>query len=189
MGRLEDAIAEYRRALELDPLSLIINRGVGQAFYYARQYDQAIGQLQKTLELDPYFPGTHTFMSVAYLQKSMYTEGIAEAEKNLAIFPDGAYALAGLGYAYAVAGRRTEAQKVLDQLKQLSKQKHVPAGAMDQIYVALGEKDKAFEWLEKAYEERSIALGGEDIRVDPIYDPLRSDPRFADLLRRMNLQP
>jgi TolB-like protein/DNA-binding winged helix-turn-helix (wHTH) protein/Tfp pilus assembly protein PilF len=189
MGRLAEAIAEYKRALELDPLSLIINRGVGQAFYYARQYDQAIGQLQKTLELDPYFPGTHAFMSAAYLQKSMYTEGIAEAKKDLVIVRGGAYALGWLGYAYAVAGRRTEAQKVLDQLKQLSKQKHVPAGAMDQIYAALGEKDKAFEWLEKAYEERSIALGGEDIRVDPTYDPLRSDPRFQDLLRRMNLEP
>jgi TolB-like protein/DNA-binding winged helix-turn-helix (wHTH) protein len=192
MGRPQEAVAEYNRALKLDPLSLIINRGFGQALIYARQYDQAVEQLQKTLELDPYFPGTSLALSRAYLHNSMYKEGVAEAEKWLAIsekglvFPpaDNPYALSGVAYAYAVAGRRADAQKVLDRLNE---QSYSPR-PLDQIYAALGEKDKAFELLEKGYKGRTIGLGGEDMKVNPAYDPVRSDPRFADLLRRMNLQ-
>ena len=89
------------------------------------------------------------------------------------------------GDAYAIAGRRAEAQQVLDKLNQLSKQKYVPAASLARIYVGLGEKDKAFEWLEKAFEEHAVG----DIKAWPPFDPLRPDPRFADLLRRMNLQP
>ncbi len=98
------------------------------------------------------------------------------------------HALSGLGYAYAVAGRRAEAQKVLDKLNELSKQSYVPAEAMACVYAGLGDKDKAFEWLEKTYEERSAAPF-HPLKADPIYDPLRSDPRFVDLLRGTNLQP
>jgi hypothetical protein len=94
-----------------------------------------------------------------------------------------------LGYGYAIAGRKAEAQKVLDQLNQLSKRKNVSAVFNVLIYVGLGEKDKAFEWLEKAYANRTLGGPLVSIKVDPIFDPLRSDPRYADLLRRMNLQP
>jgi TolB-like protein/Flp pilus assembly protein TadD/predicted Ser/Thr protein kinase len=192
MGRFEEAITEGKRALELDPLSLSINRTVGGVFYNARQYDQAIEQYRKTLELDPNFIWTHTVLGLAYVRKSMYKEGIAECEKELVISPSNTPALTGLGYAYAVSGRRAEAQKVLDQLNELSKQKYVPAVSRVGIYVGLGEKDKAIEWLKKAYEERSIGnslLAFGAVKVNPEYNPLRSDPRFADLLRRMNLQP
>jgi tetratricopeptide (TPR) repeat protein len=188
MGRSEEAITESKRALELDPLSLIINRDLGQVFYLARHYDQAIEQYRKTLELDPNFARAHGFLGLAYVQKSMYNEGIAECEKELVVAPSNPYALSGLGYAYAVAGRRAEAQKVLDQLNGMAKRKYVPAKLMAIMFVGLGEKDKAFEWLEKSYKERSIAIFS-DITLGPLYDPLRSDPRFADLLRRMNLQP
>ena len=119
----------------------------------------------------------------------MYKEGIAECEMELVLSPRNPYALSGLGYAYAVAGRSAEAQKMLDQLNAISKQKYVPAMSRVRIYVGLGEKEKAFEWLEKAFEDRSIGRTFATIKVEPIYDPLRSDPRFADLLRRMNLQP
>jgi tetratricopeptide (TPR) repeat protein len=115
----------------------------------------------------------------------MYKEGIAEIEKDLAISPGYPVSLSWLGYAYAVAGKRTDAERALDQLNEISKQKHVPAVDRARIYAGLGEKGKAFEWLEKGYEERSIV----GINVQPPFDPLRSDPRFADLLRRMNLQP
>ena len=185
-GRVEDAIADSKRALELDPLSLIVNIGLGDAFYLARQYDRAIGQYRKTLDLDPNYLSAHARLGRAYLQESMYREGIAEFEKMSLISPGDTEARSELGYAYALAGRRADAQKVLDQLKELSKRKYVPAGSIAQIYVAFGEKDKAFEGLEKAYNERS--LGFEEIKVNPIFDPLRSDPRFQDLLRRMNLQ-
>jgi tetratricopeptide (TPR) repeat protein len=182
--RLEGAIAEHKRAVELDPLSLIINRALGLAFYEARQYDQAIEQEQKTLELDPNFLQAHDTLGQAYLQKSMYKEGIAQFEKLLAISPGNLPGLSDLGYAYAVAGRRAEAQNELSQLNELSKQKYVSADYRARIYTGLGEKDKAIEWLEKGYDDRSINA----IKVEPSYDPLRSDPRFADLLRRMNLQ-
>jgi serine/threonine protein kinase/tetratricopeptide (TPR) repeat protein len=185
LGRFEQAIAEEKRAVELDPLSLLNNRLLGQAFYNARQYDQAIEQSRKTLELDPNFTGLHQLLGQAYLQKSMYKEGIAEIEKELAIFPNRTGALSQLGYGYALEGKIAEAQKVLDQLNERSKQKYVSAATRAIIYAGLGEKDKVFEWLEKAYEDRTIGA----IKVNPVYDPLRSDPRFADLLRRMNLQP
>jgi eukaryotic-like serine/threonine-protein kinase len=187
VGRLEEAIAEEKRAVELDPLSLVNNRTLGTAFYVARQADQAIEQERKTLEMDPNFIVARNDLGYAYLQKSMYREGIAEFEKALMISPGDTFALSGLGYAYAVAGRRAEAQKVLDQLNELSKQKYVPGAQIARIYAGLGDKEKAFEWLEKGYEQRSLAFT--ILKVVPWYDPLRSDPRFTDLLRRMNLQP
>jgi TolB-like protein/Flp pilus assembly protein TadD len=189
MGRSEEAIVEQKRALELDPLSLIINRVLALDFYYARRYDQAIEQEQLTLEMDSNFAFVHLQLGQAYLQNSMYKQGIAECEKELLVSPRHPYALSGLGYAYAVAGRSAEAQKLLDQLNAVSEQKYVPAVSRVGVYVGLGDKEKAFEWLGKAYEDRSIGSTFVTIKMDPIYDPLRSDQRFQDVLRRMNLQP
>src|SRR5579862_5364640 len=185
MGRVEEAIAEYRRAQELDPLSLSSSTFLGLTFYEARQYDQAIEQERKTLELDPNFTQASADLGFAYAQKSMYKEAIAEFEKGLMVSPDDTRTLSGLGYVYAVAGRKAEAQKVLNQLSDLSKERYVEAEGIAHIYTGLGEKDKAFEWLDKAIEEHAVG----DIKAWPDFDPLRSDPRFADLLRRMNLQP
>jgi serine/threonine protein kinase/tetratricopeptide (TPR) repeat protein len=184
MGLFDEAIAEAKRALELDPLSLNINWLLGVVYLFARQYDRAIEQFRKTLELDPNFFVVHAFLGLAYIQKSMYEESIAELEKAVAISPIN-LSLTCLGYGYAAAGRRLEAQKVLDQLNEISKEKYVPALHRAIICAGLGEKDKAFEWLQKAYEERFIIA----IKVNQAFDSLRSDPRFADLLRRMNLQP
>jgi serine/threonine protein kinase/tetratricopeptide (TPR) repeat protein len=183
-GRVEESIAELKRALELDPLSLTNNWLLGAVFLFARQYDLAIEQCRKTVELDPNFSLPHTFLGAVYVQKSMYKEGVAELEKAVAISPS-SLSLAFLGHGYAAAGRRLEAEKVFDQLNETSKEKYVPAIHRALICVGLLEKDKAFDWLEKAYEEHFIVV----IKVHPAYDPLRSDPRFADLLRRMNLQP
>jgi len=183
-GRFEESIAEAKQALELDPLSLYVNLLLGQVFYQARHYDQAIEQYGKALELHPNFFLPHSFLGVAYVHKSMYKEGIAELEKAVAISRS-PVSLMFLGRGYAAAGRRAEAQKVLDQLNEFSKEKYVPAFRRAEIHAGLGENDRAFEWLEKAYEEHFIIA----IKVEPVYDPLRSDPRFADLLRRMNLQP
>jgi serine/threonine-protein kinase len=187
MGRPEEAIAEEKRALEPDPLSLATNRNLGYAFYLAHQYDRAIEQERKTLELDPNFLGARQLLADAYVQKSMYKEGIAELEKELVISPDNTGALSDLGYAYAVEGKKAESLKVLDRLNEVSKDGHIPSVLMAEIYAGLMDKDKAFEWLHNAYEERSI--GAAAIEGNPVFDPLRSDPRFADLLRRMNLQP
>jgi len=180
-GRLEEAIAESKRALELDPLSLGINRGLGYAYYDARQYERAIDQERKTLESDPNYSPAHNILGRAYLQKAMYNEDIAEFEKA------GSGDLYDLGRAYAMAGRMAEAQKVLDQLSARSKQRYVAPKGPALIYAALGEKEKAFEWLEKSYQDHSLGVGP-SIKSFPGFDPLRSDPRFAALMRRMNLE-
>jgi eukaryotic-like serine/threonine-protein kinase len=188
-GSVEGAITEERRALELDPLSLSINRMLGVTFFSARKYDQAIEQQRKTLDLDPNFRLAVNDLGLAYLAKSMSKQAIAEFQKALMTSPDNVAALSDLGYAYAVTSRRAEAQTVLDQLNELSKRKYVPARYRARIYASLGDKDKAFDWLEKGYEDRSVGSGLSGLKMDASFDPLRSDPRFADLLRRMNLQP
>ena len=189
IGRLDEGMAEIRRGLDLDPLSLIINTNVGVGLYFQRRYDQAIEQFRKTLDLDQNFILAHEHFGETYLQKQMYEEGIAEFNKELAISPGNARALTGLAYSYALAGRRADAQKVLGQLSELMKEKYVSEPHVARIYLALGEKDKAIEWLEKGYKARSIRSPSASIKVDPIFDPLRSDPRFTDLLRRLNLEP
>lgn len=184
-GKLEEAIAEDKRALELDPLSVVINWSLGMNYFQARRYDQAIEQERKTLDLDPNFFLAHDTIGASDVEKSMYKEGIAELDKALAVTPGNVLGLMSLGRAYALAGRRADAEKVLDQLNEFSKREYVPAITRVTVYAALGEKDKAFEWLEKGYDERFLI----HIKTEPAFDPLRSDPRFADLLRRMNLQP
>jgi DNA-binding winged helix-turn-helix (wHTH) protein/TolB-like protein/cytochrome c-type biogenesis protein CcmH/NrfG len=180
MGRLDEAMAEVRRAQELDPLSLIINLEVGRILYFRRQNDQAIAQLQKTLEMDPNFGATHVQLGVAYEQTGMYEEAIAEYQK----MPSGG--LARIGRVYALSGKRREAQKVLDELKGQSVSPVGNNRRMAVIYAGLGENEQAIAWLEKALDE-----GDEDflyfLRVDPMWDGLRSEPRFQDLLRRMGL--
>jgi TolB-like protein/DNA-binding winged helix-turn-helix (wHTH) protein/Tfp pilus assembly protein PilF len=187
-GQLNEAIAETKLTLELDPLSLDNNDTLGVEFFLARQYDQAIEQERKVLELDPNFIDAHYFRGVSYLKKSMYNEGMTEFQKAVLISPGDTVALTGLGFGYGVTGKRIEAQKVLDKLNELSRQKYVSPVFMAKIYAGLAEKDKAFEWLEKAYEDHSIVSVGY-IKTNPMFDPLRSDPRYADLLRRTNLQP
>jgi tetratricopeptide (TPR) repeat protein len=187
-GRLDEAISENKLTLELDPLSLSSNDTLGTAFFLARQYDRAIEQMAKTLELDPAFIDAYYFRGMAYMKKSMYREGMAEFEKGVAISPLNPEALTGLGYGYAVTGRRTEARKVLDTLAELSPREYISAVWRAKIYSGLEDKDKAFKWLEKATDDRSVVSVGY-IKPNPIFDPLRSDPRYADLLRHTNLQP
>ena len=187
MGRQEEAIAKYKQALQLDPLSLATNTMLGQALYHARRYDSAIEQLQKTLELDPNFGAAHEYLGLAYLQKSLDKEGLEELEKGLLDSPDSPGPLWKLGYAYAMTGRSREALGMLDKLNELSKRQYVPPVAQAFVHGALGDKNKAFDWLEKSYADRYIGLGGVDLKLNPNWDPLRSDPRFADLVRRVNL--
>ena len=188
LGRNDEAIAEFKQALELNPVSVLGDFQLGMEFYFARQYDRAIEQERKALELAPNNPGAFDYIGASYLQKSMYKESIAEYEKMLELPRSHPRVLADLGNAYAVAGRTADARKMLDQLNELSKYRFVRGVEVARIYVGLGDKDKAFECLERSYADRSItAFVG--FKVDPRFDPLHSDPRFADLLRRMNLQP
>jgi TolB-like protein/DNA-binding winged helix-turn-helix (wHTH) protein len=189
MGRSDEAIAERKRAVELEPLSPIINFELGLAFYYARDYDHAIEQFQKTLELDQNFPAAHNFLPAAYEQKGMYNEALAEFKKAIPLTRGSEWTLsrAGLGYLYAVTGKKSEARTVLNELKQASKQEYVPGTSIAFIYAGLGEKDQAFAWLDKGYEQRVFQL--QWIKLEPRWDSLRSDPRFRDLLRRLGLAP
>jgi serine/threonine protein kinase/tetratricopeptide (TPR) repeat protein len=185
-GRPTEAIAEEKRALELDPLSLVINFELGMSFYYAHDFDQAIEQFQKTLELDQNFPLAREFLPASYEQKGMYAEAIAGFKDNTSRGVDESkISITRLGRVYALSGKKHEARAILDELKQLSAQHYLPADAIALVYAGLGEKDQAFAWLEKAYEERAFRM--QFIKVEPKWDSLRSDPRFADLLRRIGL--
>jgi TolB-like protein/DNA-binding winged helix-turn-helix (wHTH) protein/Tfp pilus assembly protein PilF len=186
-GRFREAEAEKKRALELEPLSLIMNFEVGLASYFARDYDQAIDRFRKTLELDANFPPPYTFLAASYEQKGMFEEAMAASRRAVTVTqgPPKALAMAGLAHIYAISGRKTEALKILAELQSLSEHKYVPATDTALIYAGLGEKDKAFAWLEKAHEEHSFTLS--NVKVEPRFDPLHSDPRFADLLRRIGL--
>src|SRR6185503_4008406 len=160
MGRSNEAIAERKLALELEPLSLIINFELGLAFYYDRDYDQAIEQLQKTIELDQNFPTAHNFLPAALEQKGMYGESIAEFKKAIPLMKGSETTLskAGLGHVYAVIGSKSDAAILLDELKQTFDTEYLPASSIAMIYAGLDEKDQAFTWLNKAYEQRAFQL-------------------------------
>jgi DNA-binding winged helix-turn-helix (wHTH) protein/TolB-like protein/Tfp pilus assembly protein PilF len=183
MARTDEAIREAKRAQEIDPLSLFNNSTIGFVLYLARQYDQAIAAAIKTLELDRNFAVAHMIIGLSYLQKKMYEESVSELQKAKN-HPD---SRALLGYAYAVAGKRSKAREILTELDKLSTQKYVASAPVAIIYIGLGEKDRALERLEKAYDERLWEMGM--LKVLPVFDPLRSDPRFTVLLRRVNLAP
>ena len=187
MGRYDEALAEIKRAQESDPLSLIISAVVGWILYFNRQHDQAIVQFQKALELDPNFWVAHWCLGRAYEQKAMFAEAVAEFQKAIDLSAGSPLALAALGHAYAVSGKTTEAQRVLNELKESSKRRYVSLYGIAAIHAGLGEHDQAFEWLEKAYEERSGWLVW--LKSEPVSDVLRSDPRFQNLLRRVGLPP
>jgi tetratricopeptide (TPR) repeat protein len=188
MGRLEEAIAEMKRAQMLDPLSLIINTALGQTFYFARQYDLAMEHLAKTLEMDPNFVHAHILLGKVYVQKATYENAIAEFQKAITLENrNSPYSRGLLGYAYAVMGNKEDAVKVLEELKALSKRKYVPSYNIAEINAGLGWNDQAFKWLEKAYEQRDGAMVW--LKVEPALDSLRPDPRFHSLLRRMRLAP
>ena len=184
MERFDEAFEQYKIALKLDPLSLPISSGLGWALYSARRYDEAIGQCEKTLELDPNFGRTHLYLGEIYVQKRMYEEAIAEFQKAAQLSGE-LWAKVELAHAYAAAGRRGEAEKILDDLRDQPEPSNVSPYQMAIIYAGLGEKDRAFELLEKAYEQRNHGLV--ELKVEPMLDSLRSDPRFADLQRRVGL--
>jgi serine/threonine-protein kinase len=187
MGQRERGLAEVRRAQELDPLSLIINDNVGWYLYLARQYDQAIEQLRKTLELDASFSPAHDELGLCYVRKGMYQQGFAELRKAISLAGGNPNIKAELGNAYAAAGRRKEALEILDQLTALSKRSYFSPYSIASIYAGLGDKEQAFAWLNKAYEEHDIWLTL--LKIEPAFDPLHSDPRFAELERRIGLPP
>lgn len=186
MGRYTEAVAEARKAESLDPLSLIISADLGmEALLPAGRYDEAMQQCRKTLEMDPHFAVAHACLARSYEGKAMYKEAIAEMQEAINLSAGSVIWVSGLGYLYARAGRRADAIEILNELKSRSKREWMPSQAFIWIYASVGEKDQAFAWLEEAYEERSDVMTV--LTEERAFDPLRSDPRYKDLLRRLGL--
>ncbi|MHC4540404.1 MAG: tetratricopeptide repeat protein, partial [Planctomycetota bacterium] len=186
MGRYDEALVGQRRAQELDPGSNIINTDVGSIYYCMRQYDRAIEAYKNVLGMDEGFWKAHWDLARTYLQKEMYEEALAEIQKAEALLKDWQPWIQYLrGIVYARRGQRGEAEQVLDSLLERSKQQYVPPSTFADIYFALGENDTGFEWLEKAITKRVPYLIF--LNVDPIYDPIRSDPQFTAILKEIGL--
>ena len=186
-GRHEEALAEMKRAQELDPLSLIINNTIGLIYFWERRYDQAIEHYRRTLELDPSFVLAHSSLGSAYEQKGMHQEAVEEYLRAMALSGEKPEWIAELEKAYAVSGFPGYLQKRLEQLKELARREYIPPFAFAAGYARLGDKEEALAWLERAYAERSRYMVL--LKVTPALDPLRADPRFQELVRRMNFPP
>ncbi len=183
LGQFDRAIAEGKRAVELDPLSLVINASLGEDYFTARRYDEAIAQLRKTIEMDPRFYLAHWDLGVALQLKGQLNEAIAEYRKAIELNDD-PYVLALLGQAYARAGQQEEAQKILARLSEEAKSRYVHAYSFALIYLALGDKERAIDEMERAYRERA-AGDVFFIKVDPLLDGLRGNPRFEALMQKV----
>jgi len=184
MGRPQEARAESMIALKLDPLSLIINAEVGYIYYYARKYDETIEACRKTLEMDPNFPPAHVFLSWAYVQKGQMKEAVEERERALVLDGMDQQKATGFSRAYARGGLSGARQWALEQMRPGGSEYVTPYGAAV-LCAGLGERDQAFHWLEESYRRHDASLRW--IKVDPKLDPLRSDPRFNNLLTRLHL--
>ena len=183
LGRVDEAIAEGKRAVELDPLSLVINADLGMNYYYARRYDEAISQLRKTLEMDPGYYYAHVNLGQVLAAKRAFGEAILEYQKACALNDD-PFVLGLLGHAYASSGNRTEALKILAQLKEVSSQRYVSVYSFAIVYLALDDKREALRWLEQSYQDRAGADIGW-IRVDSLLGPLHGNPGFEALAEKI----
>ena len=181
LGKDAEAIEEMKKAESLDPLSLIISADLAEDFFIARRYDEGVSQIHKTMEMDPNFPMAHYQLGQAYLEKRQYGQAAEEFRKAVQLSGGNPACLSGLGYATAVTGKREEAEAILNDLK--SRPNAAGAPEMAVVYAGLDERDEAMAWLEKSYEARF----NPGVLRRPMFDPLRSDARFADLMRRVGL--
>ena len=185
MGRFDEGLTELRWARDLDPLSLIINTNLGLNLYWARRYDLAIQQLQRALELEPNFFRAHLHVGMCYERKAMYREAVTAFEKARSI-SENSWTLSGLGHCLASSGATVEAERIVEQLLALSRRQFVSCATIAVVYAGFPDRvHQTMEWLEKAYEERSGLLIW--LKVWPIFDHLRSNPRFVRLLKRIGV--
>jgi TolB-like protein/DNA-binding winged helix-turn-helix (wHTH) protein/Flp pilus assembly protein TadD len=183
LGRFDEALAEMKKAENLDPLSLIINADLAELLVLAHHYDESIEQSHKTIEMDPNFAFAHNQLAQAYLQKQMYYEAVAELKKAVQLSGNSPTCMANLARAYVASGKRSEAEKLLGDLKKRSNAAYSNAPEIAIVYVSLGDTDQAMNWLEKGYEERF----NPGVLLRPGFDPLRSNQRFQSLLHRVGL--
>jgi eukaryotic-like serine/threonine-protein kinase len=181
-GNKNEAIAQARRAQELDPLN-ITTQAAGWVFYFSRQYDEAIAECRKALELDPNSAGAYDCIGSSSLAKGNYNDAIAASEKAFALSQGAASRMAGLGEAYAYAGKTSEARKVLKQLEERSTKTYVPPILLMEVHLALGEREPALALLDEAFAQHDTYLVS--LKSDPAFDPLRSEPRFQTVLQRI----
>ncbi|MGZ8846197.1 MAG: alpha/beta fold hydrolase [Pyrinomonadaceae bacterium] len=186
MRNYPEEIAQAKRGRELDPLSSFTNMELGEAYYMARQYDQAINQITKTFEMDPHLVGfAYHVRARAYEQKKMYAEALADSQRWADAFKDNPQAISSVARFHARMGNRAEALKMLDRLQELSQHRYVSSYWTATVYIGLGDKEKALAALERAYEERYFLMIW--INGDPLFDGLRSEPRFINLVKRIGL--
>jgi tetratricopeptide (TPR) repeat protein len=184
-GRLGDGIATINRAREADPLSVLLSSDAGQAYYWARRYDEAIKQYQQSIEMDPSDPSSQLGIGTVYEQLGRHDEAIAAYQRAITASERSSAILGPLGHALAKSGKRGEALRILEELKAMSRHRYVSPYDLAILYTGLGEKDKAIEQLNRAYEERAGWII--DLKVEPFFDFLRSDARFQELVRRLKL--
>ena len=187
LGRWEEAFREIEVALQLDPLTPIIREGKGFLLMLVKRYDEAIEEYRQMLDLDAFFYKAFTAMGRAYAQKGMYEEAIAMLQKGRSLSGDIPNILGALGQTYAMASRPTDARRLLDELSELAKRRYVSSTCFALIHLGLGEKEKSLDWLETAARGHEMALSA--LKVHPAYDPLRAEPRFQALLRKIGLAP
>ena len=187
MGRREEAIAEYRMAQQLDPGNLLPASNIGSYSCDLGQYERGIPTLKDVLALDPTFLPAYLGLARCYLRQQKYAEAIAALEEARSLHLSGRQTLGILAYADAVSGNREDALRILDELKSAAETDDDALVRIAQVYIGLDDKERAFEWLEKAYQRRAHWLTA--LKLDFICDPLRSDPRFKELLRRVGLPP
>lgn len=206
-GELGQAISQLKKAAELDPLSLNINIGLSKLYYFSGNFDEAVRRCHETLEIEPDFAPVNGMLGLIYLQRNQYAQAVRQLKKAIpysagdfradrrdrrgGLRPTARYesdpeTIGFLGYAYARAGRRREAKKVLNGMLAMAGTRYVEPHAVALVYIGLGDNDPAFEWLERAYSDRSQVFSY--IKVLPLLDPIRSDSRYEDLLRRMRLK-
>jgi len=184
MGRYDESLAQGRMAVDLDPASVSIRRSMGWLLYYARRYDDALEYLRRALAMNPTWE-THRLLGLVYLQQGSYDEAHASFQEAVANSEHDALSLAGLGQVAARRGRVEEARAVLQELGERAKTRYISPVAQAGLYVSLGEADKAFEWMDRAYDDRRGWLAY--LKIEPMLDGIRIDPRFARLLERMRL--
>ena len=184
VGRTDEALVHMQRARELDPLSLIIQANVGIIHYFGRQFGETLRDLRQVTAADPEFPVAHWGMGLALEQLGDMDAALASFQRAAELTKRGTNVLASMGRAYAASGQQAEARKILQELAARAKERYVPSYQVALVYAGLGDKDKAFESLEAAFEERSTLLTY--LKMDPRFDPLRGDARFQSMLRRLN---
>ena len=185
LGRLDEAIAKDKKAIELDPLNSFFQAALAYFLYHARRYDDAIVQIKKTLELDPASTLARHLLGCCLLWKGDTTGAIAEFQRSK-IMVAGAWYQGLLGYAYAISGDRPKAEQMLRELEEMAKRQYVSSTAFADIHLGLGEKEKALDWLEKSYQDQESACWY--LKVDPIYDSVRNEPRFQAILKKIGLE-